>query len=60
MVGEGLRPLEGAATPPPLQRLLDACWQGDPGARPTAAQLVAALSQMGVCLFPRLSSGSVM
>ncbi len=46
MVGEGLRPLEGAATPAPLQRLLDDCWRSDRAARPTAQQLVDALQQM--------------
>ena len=46
MVGEGLRPLAGATTPAPLQRLLDDCWQSDRAARPTAQQLVVALQQM--------------
>ena len=46
MVGEGLRPLAGATTPAPLQRLLDACWQRDRAERPTAQQLVDALQQM--------------
>ena len=46
MVGEGLRPLEGATTPAPLQGLLDDCWQSDRAARPTAQQLVSALQQM--------------
>ena len=46
MVGEGLRPLEGAATPAPLQRLLDDCWRSDRAARPAAQQLVDALQQM--------------
>ena len=46
MVGEGLRPLEGPATPAPLQRLLDDCWRSDRAARPTAQQLVDALQQM--------------
>ena len=43
VVGEGLRPLAAASTPAPLQQLLEACWQRDPAARPTAAQLVATL-----------------
>lgn len=54
VVGEGLRPLAAATTPPPLQGLLDACWQRDPAARPTAAQVVAALSQMQARMLYRL------
>ena len=59
VVGEGLRPLAGAATPAPLQRLLDACWEGKRAARPTAQELVEALQRMlvGCCrrLLSRLS-----
>ena len=50
VVGEGLRPLPAASTPPELQRLLEACWQRDPAARPTASEVVATLSQMQVRL----------
>ena len=50
MVGEGLRPLGAESTPPQLQSLLDACWARDPSARPTAAEIVTALSQMEVRL----------
>lgn len=48
VVGEGLRPLAGESTPEALQSLLDACWQREPSSRPTASQIVAALSQMQV------------
>jgi hypothetical protein len=46
VVGEGLRPLAGASTPAPLQRLLDACWERNRAARPTAQQLVEALQKL--------------
>ena len=58
MVGEGLRPLVAESTPPQLQSLLDACWEREPNARPTASEIVTALSRMKVrctvlCSTPR-------
>lgn len=43
---EGLRPLTQDDTPPALLALLEACWQAEPTARPTAAQIAAAFNAM--------------
>lgn len=43
MAAEGLRPILAPDTPPKLAALLEAAWQLDPAARPTAAHLEAEL-----------------
>ena len=57
-IGEGARPDIPPGLPPPFRVLMVRCWDADPSARPTTAELHMAVSKLDISPLERLSGTS--